>query len=434
MTRLLLIGINYAPEATGIAPYTAALAEHLSGCGYAVTVVTGMPHYPAWRIDDAYRGRLRAREVRGAVDVRRRWHHVPRSPSIAGRGLYEAAFMATGLSSLLLPAPDAVIGVTPSLGGAVLARVAAKRFGAPYGVVVQDVVSGAVEQSGVGGRGLARAVAALEGWAMREASVAGVVAEGFRPRLEAIGVDSARIRRLRNWTRGLPATLDRAAVRARLGWPQNALVCLHAGNMGKKQGLEQIIECARLAAGSAPRLLFALVGDGNERARIEGLAARSGLANVRLSQLQPEELFASVLAAADVLLINQRASLADASLPSKLTSYVAAGRPVVAAAAAGSETAREVEASGSGVVVAPEDPAALLAALLRVTSDAALAARLGEAGARHARDVLSKEAALRGYEQFVAAVLASGGRGRIHAAGSPLPGSLDIGGKGRRAA
>ena len=58
MTRILITTINYAPEETGIAPYSTGLAEHLASQGYQVTTLTGLPHYPAWRVSDGYRDRL----------------------------------------------------------------------------------------------------------------------------------------------------------------------------------------------------------------------------------------------------------------------------------------------------------------------------------------------------------------------------------------
>lgn len=414
MTRILITSINYAPETTGIAPYTTRLAEHLARQGYRVTTVTGMPHYPAWRVDPAYAGALALREYREGVEVERRWHYVPRRQSALRRGLYEASFLATGLSSLMLPRPHAVLGVVPSLSGGLLARIAAKRFGVPYGLVFQDLMGRAAEQSGMAGARVGGLARLAEGWTARGAAAAGVIAEGFRPYLESLGVEPDRIRRVRNWTHVGAATVDRAAMREWLGWPQHALVCLHAGNMGQKQGLENVIECARLAAASMPHALFAFIGDGNQRPMLEALAARYGLANVRFLPLQPEQLFPSVLAAADVLLVNQRGSVGDMSLPSKLTSYYAAGRPVVAAAAMGSETAREVSWSSGGLVVTPDDPAALLEALMRLENDAGLRAHLVDSARTWAADVLSEEAALRSYEQLVAAVLTSARRGRVH--------------------
>ena len=114
--------------------------------------------------------------------------------------------------------------------------------------------------------------------------------------------------------------------------------------------------------------------------------------------------------AADVLLVNQRASVTDMSLPSKLTSYFAAGRPVVAAASPDSETAHEVESAGAGLVVPPSDPAAFRDAILALKDDQALFDRLAARGAEYARSTLSREAALAEYEAFLSAIVAGGRR------------------------
>jgi glycosyltransferase involved in cell wall biosynthesis len=418
MTRILITTINYAPEETGIAPYSTGLAEHLVSQGYEVTTLTGLPHYPAWRVFDGYRDRLVYAERRKGVEVQRRWHYVPSKQSALRRGLYEATFLASGLSLLSLPQPHAVIGVVPSLSGGVLARVAAARFRVPYGLVFQDLVGLSAEQSGMAGGG---AVSGLtrraEGWAARRAAAIGVIAEGFRHYLESLDVEPGRIRRVRNWTHTGAVTIKREAMRAWLDLPQDAAVVMHAGNMGFKQGLENVIECARLAASSAPELLFVFVGDGSQRGALEALAARYGLTNVRFLPLQSEQVFPSVLACADVLLVNQRGTVSDMALPSKLTSYYAAGRPVVAAVARNSETWREVTWSGGGLPVAADDPRALLEAVSRVTSDRGLAEHFSASAKRWSDEMLSESAALRGYEQLVAAVLAGGSHGRVHTAG-----------------
>lgn len=410
MTRVLLLSLNYAPEETGIGLYSAGVAEHLSRVGYRVTAVTGMPHYPAWRIDPAYRGRWHVREWRDGVEVRRVRSYVPGRQSAPRRGLYEASSLSMALEAFRAGQPDAVIGVVPSLSGGIAARMAAMRFGVPYGLIVQDLVGAAAEQTGAG-RAISTVARAAEGWAARAAEAVGIVAEGFRSYMEAAGVEPPKIRRVRNWSRAADATVARDEMRARLGWAADDVICLHGGNMGAKQGLENVIDAARLAAHGPARLRFVLMGDGSRRAALEGRAR--GLSNVAFLPLQPSALVPSVLRAADILLLNQLGSVRDMSLPSKLTAYFAAARPVVAACAEASETAREVRDSGAGVLVSAERPRELLDAIARVAGDAGLAAHLASRGEAWARDVLSETAALRGYEQLLAAVLAAGTRGRV---------------------
>lgn len=401
--RVLIIGNFYAPEETGIAPYTTGLAEHLVTQGHDVAVVTGLPSYPQWRVYPEYRSvRLGTRERRGGVDVRRVRGYVPRRQSALRRGLYEASFLLRGLTAVTGPRPDVVVGVVPALGGGMLARIAADRFGCPYALVFQDLTGPAASQSGVFGGGRAAGpISTAEGWAARGAAAVGVIAEGFRPYLESLGVEPGRIHRVRNWMHLDEPKLDRATVRSRLDLAQDAVVCLHAGNMGYKQGLANVVECARLAADADPRLLFLLMGDGNQRPHLVDLAQRHRLRNLRFLPIQPTELFSSVLASADLLLVNQRASVTNMSLPGKLTSYFAAGRPVVAAVAPDSETAWELRDSGTGVLVPPDHPGLLLEAVRKLAADPDHQDRLGAAGRRYAHTTLSAQHALDGLQALI---------------------------------
>jgi glycosyltransferase involved in cell wall biosynthesis len=261
------------------------------------------------------------------------------------------------------------------------------------------------EQSGIaGGSAVGRAAGAVEGWAARRAAGVGVVAEAFRPYLESKGVPAERIESLPNWSHVASPSRPRAATRADLGWAPGETVVLHAGNMGLKQGLEQVVAAARVAVHQQPRFRFVLMGDGNQRRAIEQIAA--GLPNVAFLDPQPAERFSDILHAADVLLVTQRASVTDMSLPSKLTSYFVARRPVVAAVDPASATARLVEQSGGGLVVRPDDPSALLRAITRVTDDDTLAERLSEAGHAYAAEHLSAERSLERVAGFVETLIA----------------------------
>jgi glycosyltransferase involved in cell wall biosynthesis len=398
--RLLIVGLNYWPEETGNAPYTTGLAEHMAACGAAVTVIAGMPYYPRWRVAEGYRGRWRMREYRCGVDLRRFRQYLPGSQSALRRALFELTFLAHAATARGLDRPDLVLGIVPSLSDGVLAAGLARRFGVPYGLLIQDLVGQSAAQSGIaGGDRVARTTGAIEGRAARGAAGIAVVSDGFRPYLLAAGVDAARIAFVPNWSHVTPSRRDRKETRAELGWGDDDHVVLHAGNMGLKQGLENVIAAAWLAVGSAPRHRFVLMGDGNQRCRLQVLAA--GLPNLEFLAPQPADRFIDVLAAADTLLVNERGSVVDMSLPSKLTSYFVAGCPVVAAVSPDGATAREVTRSGAGLTVSGGDPAALVAALDRLASDRALGAQMGTAGAAYAATYLTPERSLARAESFL---------------------------------
>jgi colanic acid biosynthesis glycosyl transferase WcaI len=388
--RLLLVSTNYAPEHAGIGPYATQIAEHWAASGAETHVLAGMPHYPAWRLDPAYRGRWRVEEERAGVRVHRRRHTVPPRQTALTRALFEASVLAHGLAAPpRMGRPDAVVAQLPSLAGGVVGARIAARYDVPYIPVVQDLMGAAAAQSGIrGGARAAALAAAAEAYALRRATVVGVIHETFVGAVAAMGVDRGRIRLVPNWSHVGQPKRSRCRSRVRLGWPRDQTVVLHCGNMGLKQGLDVLVETARID----PSIRFVLMGDGNQRPRLVALAA--GLPNVDFLPPADTADFPDVLAAADVLAVTQRASVLDMSVPSKLTSYFAAGRPVIAAVAPEGGTAREVLRSGAGLLVPPEDPAALLKVVRALAEDPAAGDELGAAGPAYVDAHLSREAGL----------------------------------------
>lgn len=403
--RIVLVSTNYAPEQAGIGPYATQLAEHWAADrGAEVHVLAGMPHYPAWRVAPAYRGRWRAVEERAGVLVHRRRHVVPTRQTAIRRALYEGSFLLHGaLAPPPTGRPDAVVAQVPSLAGGVLAARIARRHGVPYVPVVQDLMGAAAAQSGIRGGGrAAAAAAAVERRMLRGATLVGVIHESFRDRVHALGVPAERIRLVPNWSHVPGPSAPRAATRERLGWAPDQTVLLHAGNMGLKQGLEVLVATAR----QAPDLRVVLMGEGSQRDRLQLLAA--GAANIDILPPAAAADFPDVLAAADVLVVTQRASVLDMSVPSKLTSYFMAGRPVLASVADRGGTAGEVRRSGAGRLVPPEDPGALAVAARDLAADPATADALGARGAAYARDHLGRAAGLARVTALLDEALASG--------------------------
>lgn len=386
---VLIFGLDYWPDETGIAPYTTAFAEYLAEQGDRVDVVAGMPYYPEWKVRKGYTGALRRPETRNGVTIHRRRQYVPSHQSAPMRGAYEASFLANASVGLDIPRPDLVIGVMPALADGILAARSARKYGVPLTLWVQDLFAQAAVQSGVrGGVHVASLTAKIEGWVARQAEAIAIIAEGFRSPLEGMGVEPDRIHRVRNWTHISPPTMSQAEARQALGLPLDKTICMHAGNMGLKQGLENVIDAARLAQNDAPELYFVLMGDGSQRAPLEKRA--QGLRNVRFLDPVDGEMFPNALYAADILLINQLGTVIDMSLPSKLTSYLAVGRPVVAAVHPDSESAIAVRESGGGIVVEPDQALSLLETLRSVASDHDCMLEMGRRGREFSAVTLGK--------------------------------------------
>jgi colanic acid biosynthesis glycosyl transferase WcaI len=391
---LLVFGINYEPEPTGIAVITTWLTRSLAERGWDVTMITGMPHYPAWRRQPAPR-----RTHNGAVAVRRHLHYVPARQSALRRAAYELTWTATAAQSLLpRRRPDLVLGIVPSLGGGVLARLASIRYGVPYALLFQDVMGRAAEQTGVpGSRRVAGLVATVETAVAREATGIAVVADGFSGYFREAGIPATRIHRVRNPARLGSPTKSREAVRTQLGWKTGEFVVLHSGSMGYKQGLESVIEAAAVARDDR-RLRFVLQGEGNQKAALQALATKRELPNVSFLPLAPVEELPNILSAADALLLSQRPSIRNMSLPSKLSSYFLAGVPTVATIASDDEAAREIENAGAGVIVEPGNPDRLVEVLAALRADPRRAQEFSASARTFAEQHLSEASSLGGIE------------------------------------
>lgn len=152
--QLLIVGINYAPEETGIGPYTTGLAEHMVRRDWEVSVATGMPHYPRWQVDAAYKSRFRVTEERCHVTLHRFRQYTPAQQSCIGRSLYEASFfLQTTTIRRSTAKSSCVLGIVPSLSGGAAAALIARRCRVPFGIVFQDLVGQAASQSGIPGGG-----------------------------------------------------------------------------------------------------------------------------------------------------------------------------------------------------------------------------------------------------------------------------------------
>lgn len=394
--RVLAIGINFGPEHTGIAPYTTQLCEHLVENGADVSVLTGVPHYPGWTIEPQDRWRLRRTELRARFTVRRLRHFVPRTQSAVKRGLYELTFavnVATQRTSKT--PPDLVLAIVPSLLSAVAAQRIAARHGVPLVIWVQDLMGPAAAQSGIeGGDRVARYVGAIEKWVMNRAAHVVVINSRFQDYVRSIGVGAARTSIIPNWTHvAAPSDVGRSTIRTRLGWGESETVVLHSGNMGLKQDLSNVIAAARLADSSETSTVrFVLMGDGSQRRALQTEGA--GVKSISFLPPAQENDFADVLAAADILLVNERPSSVDMCLPSKLTSYFRAARPVVAACSSRGGTAAEVARSAAGLVVPPGDPGTLLDAVSRLGDDPTGAAQMALSGSLYSAEHLDARATM----------------------------------------
>ena len=398
--RATLICLHYPPEPSGNAPYSGALAEGLAERGVDVHVVTGLPHYPQWRIYDGFEKKS-GTELRNGVPVTRRRHPVPANPGLISRLGMELVF---GLRALAAHwhKPDVVILLSPALFSSIVVAFRAALSRRPVIVWVQDFYSLGAAETGQAGALHSRILATAERFLFSRARALVVIHERFkRSVVTHFQINPDKVLVIRNWSHidelsGISPE-SRAEMRRRFGWPDDVTVVLHAGNMGTKQGLVNVVEAARVAHRDNNPLLFVLMGDGNQRATLEAMAT----GHLKFVDPVSQKLFTAVLGAADILMVNERRGVKDMSVPSKLTSYFATSRPVIAATDVGSVTAEEIELSGAGIRVDADRPELIVKAAMELRTNSEMACALGRKGLEFRRSHLTADASLDSFHKLL---------------------------------
>jgi colanic acid biosynthesis glycosyl transferase WcaI len=314
---------------------------------------------------------------------------VPAAVNPIRRVLHEASFIASSfVRSLFCRRADLLFVVSPPLGLAIAAVILSRLWRVPYVFHVADLQPDTALDLGMVKPGrFARLLYAVERLAYRHAAIVSTLTEPMRARIVAKGIPQEKVLLFADWSDPRLFTLDAGqagAIRRELELG-DAFLVLHAGNMGVKQGLDVVLDAADRTR-SNPGIVYLLVGDGAMRPHLEARARDLGLDNVRIVPLLEHERFLQLLAAADVTLVTQQRTVADVVFPSKVLTLLSAGKPVVASVTGGSAVANVVAGAGAGMIVTPEDGAALASAIEALRADPARRAAMRAAGRAYASE------------------------------------------------
>jgi colanic acid biosynthesis glycosyl transferase WcaI len=358
--RLLLIGVNYAPEPTGIGKYSGEMIQWLANNGYDCTVITAYPYYPQWKVQEPYYKNRHwyKKEVTGNITVYRCPQYIPANPSGKKRIIMDFTFLLSTFLKLFqllfVKKFEVVISVVPPFHLGLLGVLYKKIRGAKLFYHIQDLQIEAARDLGmIRSAAMIKVLFTMERYIMKQADVISSISEGMIRKIrEKTGRD---ILLFPNW---VDVSLfyplaNRASLKTGYGFDITDKVVLYSGAIGEKQGLEAILQTAAKLA----RVKFLICGSGPYKEKLQAMAA--GLQNVIFFPLQPFERFNHFLNMADVHLVIQKANAGDLVMPSKLTTIMAVGGLALVTANSNTCLHAVVQERQIGMVVAAEDQIAL---------------------------------------------------------------------------
>lgn len=339
-------------------------------CG-RVEVITGFPNYPGGEIYPGYKIKLWQSEEADGYRLKR----LPLYPSHNSRALHRIAnYLSFAFSVFVyglfaLRRAKVVYVYHPPLTVGLAVALANLFHRKPLVLDIQDLWPDTLSATGMINNGrVLTMVGTAANWLYRQCNRIIVLSPGFRERLIERGVPAEKLVHIYNWAPDEVASRTAPPGEAVYTLPKDRLNIVYAGNMGPAQGLLPLLPALVAMQTAGSKVHFNFIGGGIQVEEIRRFAATHGLENLTLYPPVPHAQIGAILQQADALLVSlNRDPLFDITIPSKLMSYLNAGKPIIGALRgdAGALVAR----AEAGMQVIPEDAASLEAA---VTALAAL--------------------------------------------------------------
>ncbi len=327
--KILIYGINYSPELTGIGKYSSEISEWLANQGHEVKVITSQPYYPDWKIFKDYKNNYTTSTINN-VEVFRCPLYVPKRPNFIKRLLHLLSFSITSFIPVIKSSgwkPDVVIQVVPTLFCSIQTLILSKKSRSKSIIHIQDFELDAMFGLSMLGNNIIKRIAYFfEKKIFKSFDLVSTISSGMLKKLIIKGIDINKTILLPNWTEidHFKNAKKNEDFLKKAGVDNSKKIVMYSGNIGKKQGLEIVIHTAKEMQ-IYKDIFFIIIGEGAAKNELLDLKTKLNLNNIIFLPLQPYDLLPSILASADCHLIIQKNGAADAFLPSKLTNILAVG-------------------------------------------------------------------------------------------------------------
>ncbi len=425
--NLVVLCPHFEPDVAPTGAVMTRIAHELIERGHRLHIITALPWYQSHAIEPGWEGRLVRSEVTEWGRISRVNPFPTDKRNLPARAIAFGGFtaLATAIGIGTRVHPDGVLAMSPPLTLGPAGAVVGRTRRVPVVFNIQDVFPDVAVELGLltGDRAIAGA-RWLERMSYRASDAVTVLsddlADNVRTKITQ-GLAPARATVQAAKVRVIPNFVDTAHIvpadhendYRRTHGLSGRRVVMYAGNVGLSQSLDLVIAAARALSETRPDVVFVINGGGAARPGLEREAA--DLPNLKFVDMAPIEQLPEVLAAADIHVVPLRTGLARSSVPSKMYSILAAGRPIVASVDEGTEVARTVQEAGAGLAVPPDDAEAFIAAIERLLDDDDARSRMGAAAREFVVGWASPAAVAGSYEELFSELI-DRGHGRHHGA------------------
>ena len=412
--KILYVSQYFPPEMGAPAARASELAQHWAQAGHDVSVLTGFPNHPTGVVPAEWQGRLHRlvhKEKIGGVDVFRTWlWPLPNRKAHERMRNYASFCVSAALRGLALPRPDVIIASSPQLLVGLSGWWIAFARQIPLVFEVRDLWPESLTAVGVGDEDslLHRALAAVAKFLYQRSDRIVVVTPAFKEHLvRRWRVPAEKIAIVENGVEtdlfAPAAAAANHALRRELGAEANFLVC-YIGTMGMAHGLETLLDAAAQLQRQKSNAQFLLVGEGAEKERIKNRAQAFGLANVSFLDQQPREKIPAFISASDAcLVLLKKTDIFKTVIPTKMLEFMSCARPVIVGV--DGQARQIIEDAGAGLVIEPENSAALVGAIQQLSANRELGMTMGQKGREHIQQQFSRGRTAEKYLQVLRRVV-----------------------------
>jgi colanic acid biosynthesis glycosyl transferase WcaI len=416
--KILYVSQYFPPEMGAPAARATELAHHWAQAGHEVSILTGFPNHPTGVVPEEWRARLRRLTYNETVDgahVYRTWlWPLPNRKAHERMRNYASFCISAALRGMIIPRPDVIIATSPQLlvglSGWWLSFARGGTRQIPFVFEVRDLWPESLIAVGVGDENslLHRTLAKIAGFLYEKADRIVVVSPAFRePLIRNWKVPPEKIAVVEN---GVETDLfapqpesSNSDIRRQLNAEGKFIAC-YIGTIGNAHGLDTLLDAAATLQHTQPNILFLLIGEGAEKARIKSLSQSRGLANILFLDQQPREKIPAFISASDAsLVLLKKTDVFKTVIPTKMLEFMSCARPVILGVEG--QARMMVEEAEAGLAIEPENAEELVRAVQKLAENPEFGAKLGRNGREYIQRNYSRRKTAENYIQVLQQLL-----------------------------